>query len=89
MIFYTVIYVTLINLTEKGMYSSTVTKEISISLFMSLKIFNYGQIKIIFCRDKNFCKQTFWLLLLPLWESKIVLCFVVRYFMSILVLQLS
>ena len=29
------------------------------------------------------------LLLLPLWESVIVLCFVVRYFMSILVLQLS
>ena len=25
--------------------------------------------------------------LLPLWESVIVLCFVVRYFMSILVLQ--
>ena len=32
----------------------------------------------------NFC-----LLLLPLWESVIVLCFVVRYFMSILVLQSS
>ena len=29
------------------------------------------------------------LLLLPLWESVIVLCFVVRYFMSILVLQSS
>ena len=27
------------------------------------------------------------LLLLPLWESVIVLCFVVRYFMSILVLN--
>ena len=27
------------------------------------------------------------LLLLPLWESVIVLCFVVRYFMFILVLQ--
>ena len=26
-------------------------------------------------------------LLLPLWESVIVLCFVVRYFMSLLVLQ--
>ena len=33
---------------------------------------------------KNFC-----LLLLPLWESVIVLRFVVRYFMSILVLQSS
>ena len=32
----------------------------------------------------NFC-----LLLLPLWESVIVLCFVVRNFMSILVLQSS
>ena len=30
---------------------------------------------------------TFCLLLLPLWESVIVLCFLVRYFMSILVLQ--
>ena len=29
------------------------------------------------------------LLLLPLWESVIVLCFVVRYFMSFLVLQSS
>ena len=29
------------------------------------------------------------LLKLPLWESVIVLCFVVRYFMSILVLQSS
>ena len=29
---------------------------------------------------------TFCLLLLPLWESVIVLCFVVHYFMSILVL---
>ena len=32
---------------------------------------------------------TFWLLLLPLLEFVIVLCFVVRYFMSILVLQSS
>ena len=32
---------------------------------------------------------TFCLLLLPLWESVIVLCFVVRYFMAILVLQSS
>ena len=30
---------------------------------------------------------TFCLLLFPLWESVIVLCFVVRCFMSILVLQ--
>ena len=32
---------------------------------------------------------TFCLLLLPLWESVVVLCFVVRYFVSILVLQSS
>ena len=32
---------------------------------------------------------TFCLLLLPLWESVIVLCFVVRYFVSILVLRSS
>ena len=31
----------------------------------------------------------FCLLLLPLWESVIVLCFVVRYFLFILVLQSS
>ena len=32
---------------------------------------------------------TFCLLLLPLWMSVTVLCFAVRYFMSILVLQSS
>ena len=32
---------------------------------------------------------TFCLLLLPLWESVIVLCFVMRYLISILVLQSS
>ena len=32
---------------------------------------------------------TFCFLLLPLWNSVIVLCFVIRYFMSILVLQSS
>ena len=32
---------------------------------------------------------TFCLLLLPLWGSVVVLCIVVRYFMSILVLQSS
>ena len=32
---------------------------------------------------------TFCLLLLPLWESVIVLCYVVHYFISILVLQSS
>ena len=33
--------------------------------------------------------KTFCLVLLPLWESVIVLCFVARFFMSILVLQSS
>ena len=54
MIFYTVIYATLINLTENGTYSATVTKELSISLIMSFKVFNFGQIKIVFCIDKSF-----------------------------------
>ena len=54
MILYTVIYVTLINLTKNGMYYSTAIKELSISLFMSYNIFNFEHIKMIFCRDKNF-----------------------------------
>ena len=39
----------------------------------------------------RFCSVVvdFCLSLLPLWESVIVLCFVVRYFMSIIVLQSS
>ena len=53
MIFDTVIYVTLINLTN-GMYSSTTTKEVSISMFMCFRIFNFGQIKMKFCGDENF-----------------------------------
>ena len=36
------------------MYSSTTTsKELSISLFMYLKSFNFGQIKMIFSGDEN------------------------------------
>ena len=50
MIFYMVIYVTLINLTE----IECITKELSISLFMCFRIFNFGQIKMIFCGDDNF-----------------------------------
>ena len=38
----------LINLTERGMFSSTVTKELPISLLLSFKILNFGQIKLIF-----------------------------------------
>ena len=41
-----VIYVTLINLQKMDMYLSTITKVLSFSLFMSLKIFNFEQIKI-------------------------------------------
>ena len=40
--------------------------------------------------ERQFCCYClFCLLLLPLWESVSVLCFVVSYFMSILVLQSS
>ena len=42
---------------RKGNVSSTVTKELYISLFMSFKIFNFGQIEIIFVEIKtsNIC----------------------------------
>ena len=39
--------------------------------------------------EKLYPRFVFYLLLLPLWESVIVLCFIVHYFMSILVLQSS
>ena len=41
---------------RNGMYSSTTTSTIeqSIYLFMCFRIFNFGQIKIIFCQDENF-----------------------------------
>ena len=35
------------------MYSTT-TKELSISLFMCFRIFNFGRIKMIFRGDENF-----------------------------------
>ena len=35
---------------------STITKELSISLFMCLRIFYFGQIKMIFRGDENFKK---------------------------------
>ena len=52
-----VIYVTLINLTEKGLYSSTVTKEISIALLMSFEILNFGKSQYYFVEIKtsNIC----------------------------------
>ena len=49
-----VIYVTLINLTEMECNFSTVTKELSVSLFMCFRILNFEQIKRIFCGYKNF-----------------------------------
>ena len=51
MIFDMVIYVTLINLTE--MECILLLQELSISLFMNLRIFNFGQIKLIFCGDEK------------------------------------
>ena len=53
MIFDLVICVTLINLTEM---ESTTTKELSISLFMCFRIFNFGQMKMIFHEDENLKK---------------------------------
>ena len=36
------------------MYSSATSKELSLSLFMCFKIFNFGQIQMIFSGDENF-----------------------------------
>ena len=36
------------------MYSSTSTKELSVSLFMCFRIFKVGHILMIFCGDENF-----------------------------------
>ena len=41
---------------RNGMYSTT-TKELSISLFMCFRIFNFGQIKMIFRGDKTYKKS--------------------------------
>ena len=38
---------------------STNNKELSISLFMCFRIFNFGQIKMIFRRDENLKKKFF------------------------------
>ena len=56
MIFDMVIYVTLINLTEMECILSTTTQELSISLFMCFRIFNFGQIKMTFRGDENLKK---------------------------------
>ena len=59
--------------------------------YMTSKIFHQYPVAKAAVRSKVvvLLLLTFCLLLLPLWESVIVLCFVVRYFMSILVLQSS
>ena len=41
---------------RNGMYSTT-TKELSISLFMCFRIFNFGQIKMTFRGDENLKKS--------------------------------
>ena len=38
------------------MYSTTTTKELSISLFMCFRVFIFGQIKMIFRGDENLKK---------------------------------
>ena len=60
-------------------------------LFYPRLILHYKDNSSCFCVD--FCVVlfllTFCLLLLSLWESVIVICFVVRFFVSVLVLQSS
>ena len=59
MIFDMVIYVSLINLTKTKfiiLLLLATTKELSIPLLMCFRIFNFGQIKTIFCGDENFKK---------------------------------
>ena len=40
------------------MYSTTTTTDMSISLFMRFRIFNFGQIKMIFRGDENLKKTS-------------------------------
>ena len=40
------------------MYSTTTTKELTISFFVCIRIFNFGQIKMIFCGDENLKKDS-------------------------------
>ena len=60
---------------------------------MTMSIISLNAGRVVFFNYRLNAKllllMTFCLLLLPLWESVIVLCFVVSYFMSILVLQSS
>ena len=56
MIFDMVIYVTLIHLKEMECILLLLLKELSISLFMCSRIFNFGQSKMIFCGDENLKK---------------------------------
>ena len=59
-------------------------------LLTNIKVINEGSDYIVLSTLSSFLSAVItYLMLLPLWESVIVLCFVVRYFMSILVLQSS
>ena len=58
-------------------------------VFACLSTISFPWIPIYTGDDKLMLLLTFCLLLLPLWEPVIVLCFVVRCFVSILVLQSS
>ena len=59
MIFDMVIYVTMINLAAMECIYSTTTKGLSYSLFMCFRIFNFGQIKMIFRGDENLKKNLY------------------------------
>ena len=61
----------------------------SVCAFIGLLKLIYMELRLLSVKAMVLLLLAFCLLLLPFWESVIVLCFVVRYFMSILVLQSS
>ena len=71
-------------------FTNTFKKELKqpIIEFLEMFFFLFGKHHVLLI-DRTNQPLTFCLLLLPLWESVIVLCFVVRYFTSVLVLQSS
>ena len=87
---------------SKGQYHLiSITKSISkIFLYQNVCLFSqmkdtkhirqdFHSVAWVMPQGRVWLLLTFCLLLLPLWESVIVLCFVVCYFMSVLVLQSS
>ena len=60
MLFDMVIYVTLINLTEME-YILLLQKSCLLLCFMCFKLFNFGQIKMIFRGDENFKIKKFFI----------------------------